>query len=399
MKLYEVVPKRSVRQGLFESLSAFDGVSAIEFGPEGTMHYLSVALSGGKTGIYTSGLREKDVIFGDTGELEKAVLEIDSRVRPEFLVLVSSCVSEIIGADLKAVAARLNGRTGAELMAADNLSLDMDYSDGCALAYQMIAAKMLPLSQEVREEGTYLILGLYENDYRGKSDFRELRQLLTQYMGLTCLNKTGGRVEIQRLGKASFHVVVRQEALVLAKELERRYGIPYIYPAPYGAAGTRRFLDRAAGLTGNTYRDSDLFREDYETAGNAIRSLKRYLGRKKRFSVLLYGGYDRVAGLTEFLKKECGIPEVTGICRQNRFDLLHDVTVLPDREEAEFLRLTEEIAPDVFLGDGIYCRHFSGKYRVLQIQSPSLDTADLCASAPFMGLTGAAGLAEALING
>ena len=62
MKVYRILPDKSIRYGLIEAVSQFPEICAIEFGPEGTMHYLSEAVADRSDNVFTSGIKEKDII-------------------------------------------------------------------------------------------------------------------------------------------------------------------------------------------------------------------------------------------------------------------------------------------------------------------------------------------------
>ena len=117
MKVYEALPPASVRLGFYRAAAPWKDVAVVEFGPEGTMHYVQSNVRGESSHFFATGLKEGQIIFGDTENLEKAILEIDGQLHPGLIIVMSSPVSEIIGADLRAVCFKMQPNVCAHLIA------------------------------------------------------------------------------------------------------------------------------------------------------------------------------------------------------------------------------------------------------------------------------------------
>ena len=79
MKVYEALPPLSPRAGFLRTVSGWRDAALVEFGPEGTMHYAQSAIHGETDNLFTTGMEEKQIIFGDTANLEAAIREVDGR--------------------------------------------------------------------------------------------------------------------------------------------------------------------------------------------------------------------------------------------------------------------------------------------------------------------------------
>ena len=73
MKIFETLPAASPRMGFFKAVANWLDAAIVEFGPEGTMHYTQGAIAGRTDQLYTTGIKERQIIFGDTGPLEQAI--------------------------------------------------------------------------------------------------------------------------------------------------------------------------------------------------------------------------------------------------------------------------------------------------------------------------------------
>ena len=130
MNVFETLPPISPRMGFLRTVSGWLDAALVEFGPEGTMHYAQSALQGGAENLFTSGMEERQVIFGDTRPLEDALRAVDAARAPGLLFLTSSPVSEIIGADLEQVRRQLQPGLRARLSVWDRVPVQGTEQDG-----------------------------------------------------------------------------------------------------------------------------------------------------------------------------------------------------------------------------------------------------------------------------
>lgn len=394
MKIHERLPNRSLRSGFLEAVSTFSDLAVLEFGPEGTTHYWASTISGISPLIFTSGILETEVIFGKTTRYEAAVRELIQRPLGG-LILLSSCVSDIINSDLCSIAAQIQKETSLPLMAVDKLRLDWDYTQGFHLAYDLIARNLDRFSHPEPQPGTVGILGLHPSDYRGVSDFTELKRMLEEILGLCCLNRPDGTLSLSDLGKASCFLVLRHEAMPLAQAISDRFGISCRLVQPYGPAASRQMLDLTAHMTDASYADNPVFRLDWEDALEAVSLLRAKLRQTGSCHVMIHADADRAAALGRFFREECAVPRVTlPNCTQEK----HGDGLLRLPSEDAVLQLVRQDTPSVLLTDEVCAQALSGRTRVLLFSAPLLLKRDINRHAPFMGLRGTAVLAEAILN-
>lgn len=254
MNIYETLPPASPRVGFYRVVSAWTDAAMVEFGPEGTMHYTQGNIKGDTSNLFTTGMKEHQIIFGDTTNLEKAILDIDRLKKPELLFVVSSPVSEIIGTDLRIICRRMQQKTHAKLSVWENVPVTGREEAGSAQAYHM-AAQFLKESPQItfskKREG-FLVLGLGEGDWNGLADLEELRRMMDDYFQIPCLNHRDGRYGLQDLKNAQILIAAAPESIVLAETVNQLYGIPYCAGLPYGLSATVNLIDSVAKIVGMT---------------------------------------------------------------------------------------------------------------------------------------------------
>ena len=395
MKIHELLPNRSLRSGFLEAVSSFSDLAVLEFGPEGTTHYWASTIPRISPLAYTSGILETEVIFGKTSRYEAAVRELIQRPLGG-LILLSSCVSDIINADLCSIAARVQKETTIPLLPVDKLRLDWDYTRGFHMAYDLIAQNLDRLCPQAQPQpGTAAILGLHPSDYRGLSDFTELKRMLEQILGLTCINEPDGTLPLSGLGKASCFLVLRHEAMPLAQAITRRFGTPCQFVQPYGLAASRQILTVTASMTDTSYRENPVFLQDWEDAQESADLLRAKLRQAGRQHVMIHADVDRAIALQHFFQTECGVPQVT---LPNSTQEKHGDGLLQLSSEEALVQLIRQEPPALLLTDEVYGQAVSGVCPVLLFSSPLLTRKDISRHSPFMGLRGTTLLAESAIN-
>ena len=233
MKLFDQLPPASPRLGFYRMVAGWKDAALVEFGPEGTMHYAQGAIKGETGNLYTTGLKEKQIIFGDTGPLEKAIRDIDKNARPKLLFVASSPVSEIIGADMASIAFDLQPEIEAKLSVWDRVPVVGREAQGEIAAYER-AAKYLESIPKCEDRRGFVVLGLTEADWNGIADLGEIRRMAEAYFDIPCLNDQDGRYCLSDLARAQWILAATPEAAVLAKKAQELWETPWRQAMPYG---------------------------------------------------------------------------------------------------------------------------------------------------------------------
>ena len=250
MNVFETLPPISPRMGFLRTVSGWLDAALVEFGPEGTMHYAQSALQGGAENLFTSGMEERQVIFGDTRPLEDALRAVDAARAPGLLFLTSSPVSEIIGADLEQVRRQLQPGLRARLSVWDRVPVQGTEQDGQRSAYAAGAdyLRTLPPKADRGAAGGVVVLGLDQTDWNGRSDLNELRRMFADYFGLACRNDPQGRYRLEELRSARLLLAASPAALPLAEAAQALWGVPVCRGLPYGVRGSARLVESVSRL-------------------------------------------------------------------------------------------------------------------------------------------------------
>lgn len=255
--LIRLLPVPSDRMGNLWNLLALEDAYVLEYGPAGTTHFgvgPMASLNLEPRGRYfVTHMDESDVVMGSPARLERAVREVDRDRHPDHLFIVGSSVSSTIGTDLEGICFYLQDEVNGRLHIFDTGGLDENYLAGTKAVYRALAEIVddLDCGKPEIEPATYNILGASPDHFRVESDLEEIRRLMATALVARCMTSFVIQGRIDRLpdaGKAQINLVIRDEALPLAKALERRFGTPFVRINMYGYEQTDAEIRRLAEL-------------------------------------------------------------------------------------------------------------------------------------------------------
>lgn len=307
MKVYETLPPASPRAGFYRAVATWKDAAMLEFGPEGTMHYVQGNIKGYTSNLFTTGLKEHQIIFGDTDALESAIRDIDRDQAPELLFVVSSPVSEIIGTDLNMVCRKLQKHIHAWLSVWDNVPVTGTEPIGAVQAYEKAAQFLKDNAPEHRsgaQEG-FLVLGLGEGDWSGLADIEELCRMMEAYFDLPCRNDRDGRYCLSNLAQAKWIIVAAPEALPLAQAANQMWGIPYFQGLPYGLSATEALVNAAAQALEAV--PSEQWRSDFSEVKTAVAQFRVAIRSRRKRGIYLDARPARIDGWNALLSDELGL--------------------------------------------------------------------------------------------
>lgn len=400
MELYRFFPKPSDRMGCLWVLNSIKDAYVVEFGPAGTTHFAIEAImqfnAETRAKVYTTDIDDSDISFGKTDRIERAVREIDKTHSPEYIFVMASSISAIIGTDIESVCMELQEEVGAKLIPIDTGGYRGDYSLGIEETLSILAKEILR-SPEQKCEKSYNIIGNTIDTYNFLSDENEIRDIMKGAFGMDFKVSLGGYSsvgELERLPEASYNLVVRSEGLKAAEMIRDRFGIDYCYGRPYGVEGTASWIDMVS-------RKFNLpVNRDY--VGTSIKSIKRNamgyrmmtreLSNKK---VVIVGDLDTSIGIASMVE-EFGL-------ELDRIFIKHSIKAniketLPNRyrERISFDAGEMEIedylsSKDIYLllGDGGTLNFKNRAKAKFQISNPNLLRHNIYHRTPFLGFNGA----------
>lgn len=169
-------------------------------------------------------LNSHDVTFGSAESMYKAFKEIVAEYRPKCVMLVTTCVIEVIGDDYDAIAEELTKQYSIPVMAVHTEHFKCeDHFPGFERAITACQSIMQP--QEC--DGSVNVLGQRFGDF-ADTELYALLQKSSVKIGVQ-LPSGCTSDDIRHAPAAKVNIVVNDIALPLAQAMQEQYNIPYVY--------------------------------------------------------------------------------------------------------------------------------------------------------------------------
>ncbi len=176
-------------------------------------HFLSFAVN------------QDDVVFGCHDKLKKAVAEIDRKYGPKAILLVTTCVMEVIGEDFEALVYSLQNQIQAKLMVvrAEHFKCH-NHIPGIERTLEALAGLMEYQPLRVK---TINILG---HRYNGVEDTELLKLLVQKGIDINLVIPSACSVDSLAMAPAAaLNIVTDFSALPLAEQMKTRFNTDYYY--------------------------------------------------------------------------------------------------------------------------------------------------------------------------
>ena len=178
----------------------------------------------GKDKVYSLAFEEKDVVFGAINKVEKAVKEIIDIESPDAVMIVTTCVPELIGEDYSSIEYSLNENIDVPVFVVNTEHYKCNsHIPGMSRALKSLSSVMR--KSEISEginilghrqknvENTELLKILSENNIKTNSVIPSKCKL----------------EDIKNATNSKLNIVTDMIALDLAKDMKKKFGIDYIY--------------------------------------------------------------------------------------------------------------------------------------------------------------------------
>lgn len=399
MQLCKYYPVANDRMGTIWTLSSIEGACVIEFGPAGTTHYAIEGIGSlngqDEAKIYSTHMDQNDVTFGKYDRLEQAILEVDENIKPQYIFVMASSISSIIGADIESVCYQLEDQVKATLIPLTTGGLKYHYPTGVEQTLELLVKRLVkPYPKDCNK---YNILGFTIDRYNYLSDVEELKRMMKSFFNkeVNTVFTCGTSIEsIEKASNASLNIVVRREALKAAKWMEKTYGIPYIYQNLYGLKNTQQFIESVNQISGYNLNQLQYESEVAILKKHLFNVKRRFFFYKETKKCAVFGDYDTVIGISELLE-ELNL-EI------DRQEVLHRVegetyllTNTPELERMKYLKSQELL---LLLGDGATLEMSHQAKLALQVSNPNLNRTLIYPYTPYIGFRGMAYMIEKILN-
>ena len=384
------------------SLIPIKNTVLLEYGPAGTTHF-GAGLYGSfgislENALFTTHISEDDVIMGDVTRLEKSIVEIDENYHPDVIFVVASAVVAVIGTDIKGVCQYMQEKVKATLICFDDGGFGGDYTIGLQNTYTLLTKQFALHKEVLANKHVYNILGASAASYRIRSDVWEIQNMMKSafnmthhaVLGLECTIE-----QLQHMGAAAINIVLRKEAIPAAKLLEKTYGTPYVYQAPYGYKATLEWLQKIADLTSQTIESS--FQKTLEKKMNDAKQMQLIFQMRRIQPIAsIIGDYDNILGFHDLFetfgfeidKKICSHPfkaSDTGVQDISYFKL--------EREKIDALKSVQK---QLVFGDDVSLNMCDNSNHKVCTGFPYLNRTQVATHLPFMGEKGTDYLIEVI---
>ncbi|TWH47504.1 nitrogenase component 1 [Sporomusa sp. KB1] len=348
--------------GAIATVSALPKAVPILHAPPGCASNFTWTQAGGsglQVGGYCGGLsmpgsnvQEREVVFGGVERLEEEIRNMFDVMQGDLYVVITSCVTEVIGDDVGSVVRPLQEQ-GVPIFFAETGGFRGNSYQGYDLVLQSLFKDFVQKTDKKQPRSVNLwgITPFIDVFWRG--NIAEIRRLLEK-LGLTVnsfFTVDDSVDRIREAGSAALNIVVSevvgQGAAQVAEEV---HGTPYLSATlPVGPTAASAFLRQVREAL---YLDATLVEEVIQYETKRYYSLLEPLADGfndidlQRYAVII-GDTNYAVSLTRFLADDLGwLPEVVGIT-----DILEEEQ--QEQIAGQLSRLASDLAPEVvFHTDG-----------------------------------------------
>jgi nitrogenase molybdenum-iron protein beta chain len=277
--------------------------------------YLGSGYCGGMA-LPSSNVFENEIVFGGEERLRQQVEKTLELIDGDLFVVVSGCMVEIIGDNVRSVASRFhnNGKT---VLAVESGGFRGTSYSGYELVLKTLFRDFVAPKRTTDERLINLWGIVPAQDPFWKGNLRVLKTLLEK-LGLrvnTFFGDGETLVELRDASSAALNVVVStQYGIEAAKLFQEIHDVPFINTSfPIGAHGTRIFLETVAAALGmaEAERESMIIREERIYFDYLERVIDIYTDMDLQRYALVVGDANYAQAVTRFLSDDLGwLPEM-----------------------------------------------------------------------------------------
>ena len=306
---------------------------------------------------FSTDLRERDVVFGGEPKLYTALTELIEAYKPKAAFVYSTCIVGVIGDDVEAVCRRVSAEQKIDVLPVMAEGFKGTKKDGYKAACDVLA-KLVGTDNEFQAPPFSInILG----DFNLAGELWMLKEYYEK-IGvniITCLTGDGRINKIRQAHKASINVVQCSGSMMhLAKEMEEKYGIPFIKVSYFGIEDMADALYEVAGFFKNDemlQKAKELVSSEIKTLLPALAPFKEKLQGKK--AAIYVGGAFKAISLVKALRligmKTVMVGSQTG--NKDDYNLLKKLCdegtiIVDDSNPNELSEFVKEKGVDLFIG-------------------------------------------------
>lgn len=356
---------------------------------------------------FTTDLSEMDIIYGAEGKLHDAIIKTAESVNPKAIFVYATCVTGLTGEDLEAVCKKAGEKLLIPVIPVSAPGFVGPKNLGNRIAGEVLLEHVIGTGEppdSTDPDATNYDINLI-GEYNIAGDLWLVEPVL-KAAGIRILSRLTGDStfeEITYAHRAKLNVVVCSRALInVAKEMERKYGIPYIEASFFGKSEMAKALTNIARkLEAGSQKPEISDRAASVIAEQEKRldeKLKAYTHLKGKKALLYTGGVKSWSFIAALL--DLGI-EIVGVgTKKSTIEdeekmkeiLGPEAPLVSDVAPKNLLRLLRERHADILVAGG------RNQYLGVKEGYPFVDVNQERHTA-FAGYEGLINLAEAISNG
>jgi nitrogenase molybdenum-cofactor synthesis protein NifE len=344
-------------------LNPITDAAHIVHGPIGCASYtwdIRGSLSSGSESYrnsFSTDLREEDIIFGGEKKLTGAIDEIVKREKPNIIFVYSTCVVGVIGDDIEAICKKAEENHNIKVIPVKSSGFAGNKKDGYRAACKAILNLMGNKAGDYKEEKSLNFLG----DFNLAAESWIIKNYLQQ-LGIkirTCITGDSSSKSLKDAKYASLNIVQCAGSITfLAKEMKKRYDIPFEKVRFFGVEDTIRSLKKIVYTIGD---EETLIRLDKFISQKkevTLKEIDKYRKKVQGKKVALYvgGGFKGISLIKQF--NELGIETVivgTQTGSKEEYEQFKELTnagtvILDDSNPSELEYFIKEKKADILVG-------------------------------------------------
>ncbi|MCX8131553.1 MAG: nitrogenase iron-molybdenum cofactor biosynthesis protein NifE [Clostridia bacterium] len=319
---------------------------------------------------FSTDLRENDVIFGGEKKLAGAIDEIVEKFNAEYIFVYATCIVGVIGDDIESVCKAAEKKHSIRVIPVKSSGFagnkSMGYKAACNALIQLMeyshVDKPVQLENVKYRSGLPRARGI---NFLGDFNLAGEMWIITNYLkeiGIEVTAKITGDSRCKEIIKAtgsSLNIVQCAGSMTyLAREMEARYGIPFIKVSFFGIEDTKNSLIRVAEAVKDpqTVQKARELIAQWEAEAHA--RLNPYKNRLKGKKAAIYvgGGFKAISLIKQF--EDLGIETVmvgTQTGKKDEYEIIKSLSkpgtvILDDTNPAELERFIKEKGADILVG-------------------------------------------------
>ncbi len=356
-------------------------------GPVGCA-YNGVTVRGTAYRIFSTDLREKDIIFGGRERLARTLKEAKTLVPDaKYIFVYTTCSSAIIGDDIEGICKKMEEELGCLVISVNCPGfIGESQASGHRIAYESLLDNLIGRGER-KESGGLVVNIIGEYNINGESN---VVKSLLEKMGIKVHCIFTGDIDYERIitahGVRLNLLVCQSTGRFLAQRMKEKYGIPYLKLSFFGLSQIRQSLYDIGKYFGLEDRAKKLISAE---EGAVKSGLSYLLPRLKGKKAAMFFGASRMASLVGPIE-DLGMEVLaTGsqfgdadTYMETRQTVNSNTLIMDDASEQDLEKMLHSLKPDVFMG-GIKEQFLSHKAGIGFCLFPQIKIAG-----PYVGFKG-----------